>query len=300
MSHSAVRPGGWALNQKMLSSEVTQMQARITASLDKTTAGDIISGTIELRQGANLFALSGSTVQTNVSSLFAISGSVSGTSTSRFSLAAGSHFDVTGSARFLNLTSSANTNISGLVTIVANDLTISGSTHLLYHSRSITRVLQSTPAPHCSTANTADWDSKSDGNWFHTRPLDPVIGGPGVIYHPLNLPHGQLLTAISVYIQGAAAHAALPAIMPQIFIKKRNVVTDVVTTISNVSDPSATTALLQSHHAISATGLTETVDNSTYYYFIELWSESGANALVGTKSARCTCTVSISSQSVWS
>lgn len=48
MSHGRVNPPGWATSAKLTSAQANQLDINISESLDKTTAGDTLSGTVSL------------------------------------------------------------------------------------------------------------------------------------------------------------------------------------------------------------------------------------------------------------
>lgn len=94
-------------------------------------------------------------------------------------------------------------------------------------------------------------------------------------------PVGAVLTAWEAYIQGAGAHVGLPAVMPQVQVGTYRIDTGAFTSVSLVNDTSASTATYQAIHAVSASGLTHTVDRSLHRYTIAVNNESGVNSLVG-------------------
>lgn len=123
-------------------------------------------------------------------------------------------------------------------------------------------------------------------NWL------PSLTAPGVwvcqtttanrpVWFPFSPPVGMVLTAWEVYLQGAGAHVGVPAVLPQVQLGHYRIDTGAFTSLSLVNDTSASTAAYQAIHAVSASGLTHTVDRSLYRYTIGINNESGANALVG-------------------
>lgn len=104
---------------------------------------------------------------------------------------------------------------------------------------------------------------------------------------PFNPPHGSIINSFTVNYRGAAAHGALPAVMPTIMIGYYDVTTGGSSVVANStkSDPSANTAAFQAYHSFTSNnagaGINHTVDRTRHRYYVLVTAESGAFALVG-------------------
>lgn len=97
----------------------------------------------------------------------------------------------------------------------------------------------------------------------------------------LDLPHGSVLTALSVQLKAAGAHVGLPAVMPSLALLRISLVdfTSGWSTQGTQSDTSASVAIYQTLHSLTISGLSITVDRGQYAYYARLIGESGTNAL---------------------
>jgi len=109
----------------------------------------------------------------------------------------------------------------------------------------------------------------------------------------LHVPNGCTITGWTFRLSGGIGHSALPADMPHVTLKRIDL-SDIATSIgSQVTDTSATVGAYQAAHSISLSSLSEVVDTSTRRYFLQLTTESGANATSGTRPLGCYVTVTI-------
>lgn len=56
MAHSRIKPAGWSTAEKLTSAQQSQLDINISESLDKTTAGDTIAGTVNFSGAGNVAA----------------------------------------------------------------------------------------------------------------------------------------------------------------------------------------------------------------------------------------------------
>lgn len=97
------------------------------------------------------------------------------------------------------------------------------------------------------------------------------------------VPNGATITSVAIELRGAGAHAALPVQMPGLAIR-RSGVSDVAlhSAGSRINDSSASTAVYQSTHGITATcNQNNVVDKSTYTYYAMILNEGSTNAIAG-------------------
>lgn len=116
-----------------------------------------------------------------------------------------------------------------------------------------------------------------------------VAGAEGkIMYFPLlDLHDGMTITAATVNVTAAGAHAGLPALMPGICVIRREVTTGTISSLQSggfVLDSSAGLGAYEAAHDI-ATGAAidqnNTVDTRTYEYFLLVQNEGHTNALLG-------------------
>lgn len=123
-------------------------------------------------------------------------------------------------------------------------------------------------------ATTGDW-TYAAGAWTNA-----VVGT--VLMIPLAIPNGVTVTAVSVLIDPAGGHGALPAVMPSLAFRRRAIATGGATVIGTATDASANVAAYEPAHALTLSGLSEVIDTSIRDYHLFLTAESGANSAVGT------------------
>lgn len=110
---------------------------------------------------------------------------------------------------------------------------------------------------------------------------------------PLPLPHGVVLTAVSVRVMGATGHAGLPGTMPTIHVIRH--VMPAHTSLGTASDTSASVGAYEDVHSITVSGLNVTIDRTLYRYSVRLHGETGANFVLGLKAFAAICTYTITS-----
>lgn len=101
-----------------------------------------------------------------------------------------------------------------------------------------------------------------------------------IAYAKLDLPQGSTLTGVTMYVIGAAGHAAFPGgkppVMPTFQIRKMAAALTSSAIGALQTDPSATAVAFEAVHSFSLTGLTEVIDNSSFVYYVECKAENGA------------------------
>lgn len=133
-----------------------------------------------------------------------------------------------------------------------DNITASGATHYKLASRSITRMqngLYSTPAAKGATVTL-----------------------------PFVIPHGAVLTAISVYFVPGAHVAWPPTTKAAFLLIKVDQTTGVGSFVAAPIDPAGTLAASNLTRAIVVSSLNDTMDRTTSVYFMQFTNESGINA----------------------
>lgn len=104
-----------------------------------------------------------------------------------------------------------------------------------------------------------------------------------------SVPQGSILTAAVVYLQPNGGHAAFPggapATFPSVKIYRFVLATAVTTAIATQADTNTGSAgAYEAYHTITATiGSSEIVDHIRNRYYVVLSTETGANAIDGTR-----------------
>jgi hypothetical protein len=147
-------------------------------------------------------------------------------------------------------------------------------------------------------ASTTTWshDPATFDNW---RTI--ALGAQGDI--ALDLPNGAVIKTLSITMQIGGVHAGFPASLPRWTLYSRIVGTPVITSLgsrnlSAASDFSNNLALYtgQTITIANTTPLVGvTVDRATRIYFVRLFTEDGANALISSQFLGLTATYGISS-----
>lgn len=149
---------------------------------------------------------------------------------------------------------------------------LTGTNKYALASRQITRYL-----PFSFIAKPAEWlASAGSGDDSAATLVNTAVR----LYIPLDVPNGSTLDEVSVEVSGAGGHAGLPGTMPAIIVQQHSLGANAAVGTSQ-SDTSGGTGAYQTPHYITKTGLAHSVNRVTNRYFVQLTSESGANALAG-------------------
>jgi hypothetical protein len=121
--------------------------------------------------------------------------------------------------------------------------------------------------------------------WKQVAVATAAVTNDDALYLPFDPPHGATLSAFFFWFKvPVGPHGALPSVMPRVVLTKTDLTTGTVTTISSLSDPSATVGAYETLHNISAFGGTEVIDRTKYRYDFTFFGEydgGGANGLDG-------------------
>lgn len=143
----------------------------------------------------------------------------------------------------------------------------------------LTQTRWQSTTPH-STNSSFDWTpvfSASTFEWKNT-------GTPGLgLVWPLELPHRQLLTAVTARIAGSATDVALPLNKPVLYVYASLIASPVTGSVllGQTTDAPANLAAYQAVHDLSVSGLAHTIDRTGYFYYAVLQAEQGTNANPG-------------------
>ena len=263
MSFSRANSGGWAVGDKLTSAQANILDTDHANSLDKTVAGDTISGTVQLA----------STGQIN------------------------SHLGQIVGAASQGITASV---ASGIASGVVGGIQLSGGSTdwpTFSATRSRTLCLPSdifwtaqalTPQGTTATCNATSSASANVGPNGGMVTAVANVGSSQVWSYlfPLRFLHnGATLSSATIYLL-PVSHAALPVTMPAFAIYRFNVATQTRTALASGSgyavDPTALVANYNVLHNWTFTAnQNNVIDTSQFQYFLYVWDEGGTNALGG-------------------
>ena len=315
MTISRVKPAGWALNEKLTSSQQNQVDLNTTYALDKRSGQtDTLASVVSVTGGVSvssggLFALSSGSLAGFSGNLEFLSGALTafknGSNTvfdngSNLIFASGSEIDgytdvslfLTGQIVSMSTLAlygtflTANTSIFGiggtfncLGSSTINLLTdVNIGAGIKYHggSRSYTRSFVQSG---CDPSFTIDVDLDFT---FITIGLDT----PGLAWLDLGtagIPNGAYINEINVYYQPSNSHAGLPAILPRFKVIRRGHGFFSSNTMATVAETAGSLGTYETARTLtktfSAPGLQ--LDFDTYSYYIVFEGEDGPTAHEG-------------------
>lgn len=299
MSHARVKPAGWAYKEQFTSAEANQLDINVRDSVDKTVAGDTVSGLLTFPSGAGIHIDSGATISVDgsltvsgsmvldgelevqdainvdVGGLIFVEGDIviasGGTieleSGGDFTTNLGSTITTSGAATFGGATTLAGvTTISGITT--AADLTMTSTNNVKLATRSIQRAV-----PCRWLGNPTNWAP------INYNVMESQIAAAGALYTDISLPHGATVTGFSLGIDPATvSRAGLPGVMPTVVFGRVSVAAGGAgTTISTAVDTSASVGAYEAHHLITSSVIAHLVNATAYRYYLIFNCESGAN-----------------------
>lgn len=251
MSFTRVNPGGWASNSEFTSAQSNQLDQNVANALDKTTAGDTLSGNITMASTAVIGC--GYPNNINATAVASIISSIAG--------------------------GIASTTVGGIV------LAGGSNDEIAYAS---TRTVQ-IALPFVSLnaagmgADSADWGT---GATFGTLlgPGNPKPGQP-IAIGPLPVHNGSTLTNVTVFltvVNHTTFPAALPATLPDCQVHRYDTQTGTDITIADVGPSPSTMSNWNSttFWSIPVTS-NNVIDRSRYYYYLRIADEYGANSFAG-------------------
>lgn len=108
--------------------------------------------------------------------------------------------------------------------------------------------------------------------------------GPGDtavwVRYLLSVPHGAMLTAVTIHIHPGSGHTSLPATKPHADLYERTLSTDVAASLGSATDGTVL-ASYDSVHSFAISGLSTVVDNATKMLELNVRSEGGTDARTG-------------------
>lgn len=286
MSFTRVKPGGWAVGDQLTSSQQNQLDIDHANALDKTAAGDTLSGTVTVASGAGLSFTAGSTLAGTVNN-----GSLIVTGTAQIELhAAGTLGMTTAGAIGVGVIGGIQSAAAGGIqsTVVGGIELAGGATDWvgLNPSRSKTSVNRLVPVdPHAIDVT----------NWLFTGGAlisNSTAAVPLYIEIP-GLHHGATLSTVTVNFIVVGAHASAPSVLPSLTIKRVDTIAGGTATGVDLSAtaqqfftpaPANGAAWVNGNLMQSLTytcSQNNVIDLTRYVYYAILSDESGAGAVSG-------------------
>lgn len=330
MSISRIKPTGWAINEKLTSAQMNQLDIDHANSLDKTIAGDTISGPITMsstssltfNNGSDLNISGGVTITIDSGSNLISSGtwSLNGTITTTaavLNIASNTQLNLI-SGSDLNAFSGTNVNLSGITTFfngsqttwnVGSTISVAG---LLTQQLGTTWNLDGTVITRnitCFGTTRINVTSRqitrtvgSTGTTDYTAGVpnfNPSAGGVLIqtatttgasIYYELDLPHNSTLTQAIVFIE-PGPHGNLPASRPSLILTRTRL-SDGAQFSTFEIDASGSIASYEALHLIII-NTSLVIDRTQYRYTLRLIGEYGMFSLTGLICYGCATTSTI-------
>lgn len=183
----------------------------------------------------------------------------------------------------------------------ASNLTITSTNRVNLTPRSISRTASSTP--YSSNVMLFAGAGSHTSDYLPCDSGGPMVdGGMRQIYvasatglrYDLDLPNNGTLTAVSIRIDPANGHGALPTV-PAFSVYKQNCTTGTITQIGATFTDTLTLGTgYENSHTLSVSGLSEVINRSQFVYWCVFRGESGASAIGGTTIANPIWTATVS------
>jgi len=177
-----------------------------------------------------------------------------------------------------------------------DDLNISTANPIKYTSRNITRAEGTFGAQF----DPSQWEhTPLSLGAYRLRSLVTTAGATVAI--PIHPPHNSTLSAVSArLVPDTGVHANAPATMPTVaLVRVQRTGGSNTLSIGSVTDPTNSSgAAYEAAHQVNLTGLSATIDRTTYDYYVVVTNESGANSHTHLGVQGVTWTVAVTEQSI--
>lgn len=260
MSHSPVKPGGWTANEKYSSSQANDLQDILMDSVDKTTAGDTVSGELEFASTGGITMLNGSELIANTGSTVSISGDFEiGNSANAQMDLSGSSYIILGNGTYISTSGTGHIQLNNNTWPLLNART-----------RSILKAFGETTY---RITGSSSWTNYQYG-----------VRGPGSSAEAIGviLPHhnNARLTSIDIYFT-PAVHAGLPGTPPQLAIADYSADGFIGSLQSHPFTLPGSVVSYSNVDQVWSITLSPTITLATAgsFIYIKLYDEDGANAV---------------------
>lgn len=253
MSFTRVNPGGWSVGATLTSAQMNTLDADHAKSLDKSIAGDTISGTVTLASGASIAPAFGSSVVFASGATLTIS---------------------SGAAEYVSSGGQISVQSGGSIRLA------DGGSDIVLAAGNTTQVMFQ-PVPQALNSS------------GFTIPNQQLTGGATAfpVYCPIPpLHNGATITAVNLFFEVTSNHSNPPQFFPSIDIRRVQVGigggTDVSLSSGGPVSASAATGLAW-YNGGAMQILTFTpnqnavVNSNQYFYYVTLIDENGTHAIGG-------------------
>jgi hypothetical protein len=267
---SRVKPSTWAVNEKLTSAQINQIDTSLTYALDKRDGYSDTLGSDVTVTGGSLTFSSGTSITTNSGSTALFGGSVAVSSSGTLTVSAGSTTNlastntITGNTTFSTGTLTVNSATSLVGAVTAGNFTLTSINKIKLASRNATRVWQGNFIPNPNSS----WRIYQ-GYWktSSTATAQEIIGD-------IDLPHNATMGQIILYVKGGSGHGALPSVMPFFKLYRINIATGAVITVNTITDNSSDVTDYELFHNLIWAGALS-IDRNNYKYQLVFTSEDG-------------------------
>lgn len=185
---------------------------------------------------------------------------------------------------------------SATVNVGGSGITLSGTSRLLYASRSLVRI----QAPLSWATDPVRWTTQNLTGSNSWKNVSAVGGAVATLYWGVRAPNGQTITQVRMRVRNLSETATVAASKMQVQLGYYDFTTDADVLIGSAGvDPSTTQAQVIAFHWVSQSGLTHTVDNTSRSYYVVTRSEFGANGVIGDEVHGCEVTCTVTDQNEW-
>lgn len=272
-----IKPSSWAVNEKLTSAQMNQVDTNATYALDRRDGySDTLSSTVTVANGGSFTFGSGTSIATNSGASAIFSGSVAVSSSGTLTVSSGATTtlagtnNITGNTTFSTGTLTVNSATSLVGAVTAGNFTMTSLNKVKVALRSQFRTMTGLFIPEPGSS----WDFEQV---FLTNPTDDVM----VALAPLDLPDNCILNTVIVYLKGGPSHSALPSILPRFTVYSINPEFGTTNPGDVAIDSSSDPTDYELVHGISYSPASALpINRQTNKYIIRFESEGSTNAQV--------------------
>jgi hypothetical protein len=263
MSFTRVKPSNWPHGGTMSSDEANALDIDHANALDKTDAGDSISGPIVL-VGPDAGITAGADTFIEIKS------------GAEFIVDAGASFAVNAAVNFNAAVTFASTiGVTGLSTLTGGANI--GTHNIAFNpARAVIRVQN-------GGVDSDNWDAATGPGWGANSTAQGAIASYPLQFE-IKVPNGATLTSVTVWLTGNG-HSLAPHSMPQLKVysfTKLGVLTQLGTTATDTSaTPDGDPTGYDVAHALTVSGLSTVIDRTANRYVAMVFAEGGTHAQIG-------------------
>jgi hypothetical protein len=273
MAFTRVNPGGFSIGAQLTSAQMNNLDADHANALDKTVAGDTLSGVVAMAATAAINVNhAGAAIVSSVAS------GIQSTANQAILINAAGALTLAGSPTpyFPAFASGA---INRTIVSPLDSVTLVSAAPLAQGTiNSVDFVLSTSNGPFVSGV--------AQQGVMKTQVVNTANSNVWAYYLPLRQLHqGATLSSVAIWLQGVSTHSALPAVMPSLGIFRQQTSSPGASAASLnsgaqfIADPTVVLATYKSWHSWSFTcNQNNVIDVTQYQYFAVVWDEGFTNA----------------------